>query len=561
MSMPTLYQEELDTCNAASNQEKISWFCHFFLPFLILLTPFLHFLSYHAYCITCPETGVIISGLAILASVGSFIFIKGWTRLYIFFIAILTTIFIDIQFRWIDNLYEAIGALVFFSALAWGLKNNFALIATVVFGTFIAVTFATLNPHSIDKYIFATTPSPAPHSETPPRLIHIILDEHIGIEGIPTGIPGGHALQDNLIDFYRSYGFQLSSNAFSHYFLTSHSIPSLMNFSNERDQQVNIDLDHQKGEHHKLLHNTYFESLDRAGYQINVLAPQYIDYCLHSRIEIQNCNQYNSFTMNVLQDLDIPISQKVNLLVSGYLKKSYIKNQVVKKAYLFFQISGTHIIGTSLPPWSWENSPSSLRMHSLHTLNQLKTLGDNIMATPPGNALIVHLLFPHYPYITDAKCSVRNPKDWKSKNTRMGGNTAESRDTHYQLYFEQISCLYLKLDGIFKHMQSAKIYDDSIIILHGDHGSRISIRDPLVKHRDVLTEEDITDHFSTLFAVKMPGKPWSYDSTPQPLEQLLSNVTTDITGVSSTIVQNQPENFVYLEDKKQLVPIPYPMSH
>lgn len=151
--------------------------------------------------------------------------------------------------------------------------------------------------------------------------------------------------------------------------------------------------------------------------------------------------------------------------------------------------------------------------------------------------------------------------NWRSKNVRTGGNTAESRDMHYQLYFEQVSCLYAKLDDIFKQMQLANIYDDSIIILHGDHGSRISIRDPLVKHRDVLTQEDITDHFSTLFAVKIPGKPWSNDSSTQPLEQLMANVTTDITGVANTFKQNQPTKFVYLEGKKTLLPIPYPKAH
>lgn len=563
--MQSLCKEDLTAVSREEvSQGRRDWSCKFFLPFLILGTPFLHFLSYHAYCISCPETLVLFSSLAILASACSLIFMTGWNRLYLVLTAILITIFIDIQFRWINNLYETIGSLIFFLLLAWGLKEKFFFIATVVFGTFITVTLVLLNPFQPDNTFIGTTPILTQPSPSPPRLIHIILDEHIGIEGIPTGIRGGKALQEKLITFYRSYGFRLSSNAFSHYFLTSYSIPSLMNFSDEKDQQFNIDFDHKKGENHKLLHNTYFESLAKAGYHINVLAPQYIDYCLHSHIEIKNCYTYNSFKMNALHNLEIPISQKVNLLLSGYLKNSYIKNNILKNFYVFLRISGIHIFGESLPPWSWESSPSSLRMHSLHTLNQLNSLGDSILAIPPGNAFFVHLLFPHYPYIANADCSVTNPVDWKSKNRRIGGNTAESREEHYQLYFDQVSCLYSKLDEIFKQMQIAGIYDDSIIILHGDHGSRISIRDPLVTNQDVLTEEDITDHFSTLFAVKMPGEAWSYDSSPQPLDQLMANVAREITGTSQPYEQNRPAKFVYLEDKKdkkKLTPIPYPMTH
>ncbi|MCZ6799518.1 MAG: hypothetical protein O7F12_03435 [Nitrospirae bacterium] len=473
----------------------------------------------------------------------------------------LITIFIDLQFEWVKNTYQVLLILILFFLLGRDLKSNFILIATVVFATFFFVTLVQSTPSLANNSFRFTKPFPVPKNSSLPRLIHIILDEHIGIDGIPTGISGGKALQENLIDFYHTYGFRLFPSAFSHYFQTYDSIPSLLNFSADNDQQTNI-LPNISGKNHTLLRNTYFEILAKTGYHINVLAPQFIDYCVHSPTPIHNCYTYNSFEMKAVIDLEITVSQKVGLLLSRYFSESYLKNFIVKKHYQNMRVVGTKLFGISLPPWSWESSESSLRMHSINTMHILNNLGESILAIPPGNAFFVHLLFPHYPYIAHADCSIIDPMAWKDRyidktNPRVG-NTVESRKVRYQLYFDQLSCLYSRLDELFKQMQASRIYDDSIIIIHGDHGSRISIREPLVSNRDVLTDEDIIDGFSTLFAVKMPGKAWDYDSSPLPLEQLMADVATELTGVSQTFGQDRPAKFVYLQDKKKLLPFPFP---
>jgi len=561
--MAVLGKESQFSSRDTSGQYQSSWPCAFFLPLLILVTPFFHFINHHAYCFTCTETLAIASSLTILATACFVIFVTGWSRLYFLLIFLLITIFIDLQFEWVNNTYQIFLIPIILFLFARILNDNFTLIATVVFATFFIVTLAQSTPSLANHSYRFTQAFPLPKSSSPPRLIHIILDEHIGIDGIPTGLHGGKALQEKLIDFYRTHGFQLFSGAFSHYAQTYNSIPSLMNFSSEDNQQINILLD-PSDTNHRLLHNAYFEKLAKMRYEINVLAPHYIDYCMHSPIPVQNCSRYNSFEMKAVRDLEIPISKKVKLLLTRYFSDSYFKNFIVKKPYQNMRSVGTELLGVSLPAWSWESSESSLHMHSINTLHILDNLGERILAIPPGNAFIVHLLFPHYPYIAQANCSIINPMDWKDRYIHIHGtlptvgNTAESRNVRYQLYFDQLSCLYSKLDELFKQLKAARIYEDSIIILHGDHGSRISISEPFVSNRDVLTDEDIIDGFSTLFAVKMPGNAWGYDSSPLPLEQLMASVVTELTGVSQTLGQDQPGKFVYLENKKKLSRIPFP---
>ena len=531
------------------------------LPFLILITPFLGFLGHNSYCLSCPETLAIFGGLFLIGSICAAIWVVGWTGSYHLAIAALITFFITIQF---DELQEIMVGLVVVLVLIWALKENFFFVATVVFMTFFIVTFVqAYRSHSHDTFHFSQS-MPVPHRNSPPRLIHIILDEHIGMDGIPTDMSIGKAVKEQLTSFYRKYGFRLSAGAFSHYYDTHHSIPNALNFSKEDSPGAYVTSGPGSWSH-IILRNSYFEVLAKMGYHIHVLSPQSMDYCSQSPVRIRNCYNYQAARMNAIADLEIPVSDKIRILWSQYLSQSDLTGE---KLILTYEAT-RHVLATygiSLPPWPWGLSKDSLRMHSFNTVKNLDRVWERILSVPSGNAIFVHLLFPHYPYVANADCSIKNPMDWKNrfynKSNLWAANTAEPRNVRYQLYFEQISCLYSELDRLFKQMQAAGVYEDSVVILHGDHGSRIVLNEPRARNQDSLTERDILDGFSTLFAVKMPGASWEYASSPQPLEQLMANVVVELTGVSPVQGQDKPANFVYLHDgKNTLVPIPYPRNH
>jgi hypothetical protein len=108
-------------------------------------------------------------------------------------------------------------------------------------------------------------------------------------------------------------------------------------------------------------------------------------------------------------------------------------------------------------------------------------------------------------------------------------------------------------------MRAAGIYDEAIILIHGDHGSRIVITDPTSENRQALTKQDLQDGFSTLFAMKLPGKSGGYDKSAWPLERLFAKFAFEA-GLTPT--NNLPERskpYVYLttDDDKEFVRIPY----
>src|SRR5690606_5752666 len=59
----------------------------------------------------------------------------------------------------------------------------------------------------------------------PPVLVHLILDEHIGVEGLLGDEPEIAAMRQRLRDFYVGQGFRLFGGAYSEYLHTVNAIP------------------------------------------------------------------------------------------------------------------------------------------------------------------------------------------------------------------------------------------------------------------------------------------------------------------------------------------------
>jgi len=83
-------------------------------------------------------------------------------------------------------------------------------------------------------------------------------------------------------------------------------------------------------------------------------------------------------------------------------------------------------------------------------------------------------------------------------------NTPESRAERYRLYFEQLACTREQLARLLDAIP-APLREDAIILVHGDHGSRIALTDPVTAAEDRMQPSDYADSYSTLFAVRTPS--------------------------------------------------------
>ena len=148
----------------------------------------------------------------------------------------------------------------------------------------------------------------------------------------------------------------------------------------------------------------------------------------------------------------------------------------------------------------------------------------DIKAARQKTFFFAHLLTPHYPYVYRWDGTVRDVNEWFHEI-----NNQFYRESEYRLsnrnYLEQVRFLARQLEEFFQELRLAGVFDSTLVIIHGDHGSRLRLLDegeraarmkllfdspkcPLSSRYDYVSApklEDLLNRFSTLLAIKPAG--------------------------------------------------------
>jgi hypothetical protein len=442
-------------------------------------------------------------------------------------------LWVDLQFDWLGSdpwpELRVVATFVLALILSFAVRKHLSRIVTAVFATMLVSTVALAAVNgSVSQDSGAASTESGPATTTGPSrlagpqlpiLVHLILDEHIGIEGIPADIPHGVEMRGFLREFFASYGFRVFGRAYSRYAQTHHSLPNLVNFASEPVDGAFTS----GGEPYVLLSNRYFELLGRAGYEIHVYQPNFIDFCAPSKEYIIKCATRRG--IKIIESSDMPVSDKVTVIYRRFADLSSLNTAAGARYSHMRQV---------LRPADWTLPEWWFKEGHLGPLPEMPVFDDVTAAVAraaPGDMFYVHLLIPHYPYVFDAMCDLRPVREWEvSKSPGPTPNDRESRARRYELYLEQMRCLYRKLDAMFQAWQKAAIFDRLAIVVHGDHGSRIHQRSLNVRNQQKLSNSDYVDEFSTLFAVKGFHHSPGYDRRVAAIEQLLAEAVGGPTG-------------------------------
>jgi arylsulfatase A-like enzyme len=111
------------------------------------------------------------------------------------------------------------------------------------------------------------------------------------------------------------------------------------------------------------------------------------------------------------------------------------------------------------------------------------------------------------------------------------------RDAAYKAYFQQTVCTMSLLDDLLGTLDREGLLDDATVIIQGDHGSRITLVDPVATTQDSVTSRDFIDGFSTLFAIHSPVTEPGYDGTPRSIQNLFGELVLNksITDYENTV--------------------------
>lgn len=415
-------------------------------------------------------------------------------------------------------------------AAAWVLRRHIAAVTTaaslVWLSTTLVVPATTPEGHAAGEGD-AEVVVPTRPADGSPVILHLVLDEHIGVDGVPPEIAGSEEFRRSLTDFYVERGFRIDTGAYSQYVDTRNSLANLLNFTSSADPWAH--LARGRSRPYVLQRSAYFEHLRERGYRLRVYESDHLDFCQVPGMTYAACIQYSGHKIGALHRTRLLAPERAQFIVHSALSSSYY----VERARTAYEKVRRSLADAPLP--SWGHGPS--RVGPIPVLPVLTQLESDLRRAKRGTVYFAHLLIPHYPYVLDQSCGLREETgEWLDHALHVGErvmNTAESRAERYVRYFAQVRCQQSLLDRLFEAMKEAGVWEDAIVIVHGDHGSRILRLMPVAENAARLTRADLRDGYSTLFALRAPGAPAGARSGLQPLQRLLGEAF-GISGAEST---------------------------
>ncbi len=459
---------------------------------MALLASLLNYVSHYGYPLGAPEIRIAAAMLVLLAAaIGLLYALLGRIGRVILEI-LLTYLAFDLNFDGVGVAIATIATVILFN-------RHLLKVMVVAFPVMIAADIIGLG---LDEATVRAEDLALPSVESnAPVLLHVILDEHIGIEGLPAAVPEAAALRRDLQNFYVQNGFRLFGGAYSEYLHTVNAIPHILNFGVEQPWTS----EHREGA--TVDQNRYFDRLGQLGYRVRVYQTDFLDLCANPAVE--SCTVQRAADLKPIAATTLDATEKAALILYGFASLS----EAAKLAVRFYDLAASRLARTSVRLPSFE-------LHQANATGALVAF-DRVIAdlrhARPGEAYVVHLLLPHYPYAVGRDCGTKALGEWQMRRsplvTRKGRELA---------YFDQVTCAMSKVGAALRALAASPSGSRSIVIVHGDHGSRITQRDPMVENTSRFDERDLINGYSTLFAVRTAEIEPGYDAARLPVAQLLS---------------------------------------
>lgn len=490
--------------------------------FLILIAPFLHYLEFIDYPFLTSEGFMILIGF-LLFSFLLFAFIP--TQSYLLRCLLFTNIImITFDFSTLPFVPAAASTiatplLLFMVFLfLWFLRKNMSVLLLVMFFTVNLSTLILMLIEDTASFEGDENTIASADNEALPNVLHLYLDGLIGIEGIPQDLHDGKALAQDFKNFFRINDFQTFGGAHSSYYRSIYSITGMLNFNNSpKKLRENIEIiEKNYAITYKLKRNAYFKKLHEQGYNINVYQAEFMDFCDPLYVQAKDCFMYMQNAPDRKAMGHLGFGERLKLLWYTFAREQAI---VEKLIYYQLHLSSTF---TMLP----QNSPLLKMLVSVGAMSissVIDKIAQDVTSSKGGNVYFAHVLIPHSPYIWNAQCHLKKSSEtWASPFLELKNWVIPSakRVDLYREYFKQVRCVKLKLQNLFTHMKKSGNFENTIIVIHSDHGSRIAENTSVYVENHAVSSRDMQDGFSTLFAIKIPGEPASYDHGMKSLNKI-----------------------------------------
>lgn len=486
----------------------------------VLLLPLVIFFRHNDYPLASVEFVLACLPVLVFAVFAGIIMGQGrWAKIAM--VTFILILLVDIQTSWLTTINLRLGLCVlFFGGASWFLKRRLSLVINIVFGAMILGTIVQ-PPGKVVRFSESEIPTGA---QEQPFLLHIILDEYAAPEALDQTFDVEGEVAAEISRFFTTNGFRLYSRAYSRLVITAESIPAILNPGLPTTANEYWPQGWAKGR--LLKSNAWFKRLENLGYGLHVVQSDFLRYLDQNSAEDWPARtvltHYTAESIHALAGTSLSAAEKLSHILGAYCRLSWLLS-MGRDVYTDFRLR----FGEEMPGLSdWDRADGLVS--PLTSMEVGERMVSDLKSVQAGQAVVAHLLLPHFPYAFTADCSLapmgRKWLNSYAKDAYPARNTLASRADRYPHYLAQIRCTNLLLSNMFDALREAGVWDNAIIVLHGDHGSRLNLSNPLPETRDQMSNSDFAEAFGTLLAIKLPGEPGLVDRSQVALDDFFEQV-------------------------------------
>ncbi len=250
--------------------------------------------------------------------------------------------------------------------------------------------------------------------------------------------------------------------------------------------------------------NDLFKGLKEKGYTLNVYQTYPFDFCEGGgQDQAGRCLSYPA-PLGALYNTNLSTGSRLMLLTGHFLHsfplgKSFVaalRNKMIE-----------HKVSLKNVPFL--GNPLSLSL-PVGQPDVLQRLHDDILKAKGKNVFFAHLNLPHYPYVYDKYCRLReSPEEWLSYAAYDGVVEVNGEEERWEAYNQQLACTYNQLNYLIRDLDTAGLLKKTKIVIHGDKGAGLQpdARDTALMTRTDAALNRLKSNIATVFAVYDPAAP------------------------------------------------------
>lgn len=456
---------------------------------------------------------LILTSLAMLLSIPAALAAARWPPIRPLLFALGIYWFLDVYFieSGIVALFVVVAALV----IAYTkFEPDLRSVGTIFAGIFMVIN--ALPPYRpVISPDISNRAAASPSNQNLPLLIHIILDEQ-GSPFTTSSNLRATGRVDALVDAYAKRGFAVHPWVRASSDATQRSLGRVFDSPDANALRKNVANNESGDFTFSLERNRYIDVLQKRGFDVTVIQSSFIHLCVNQGA---SCYTYpRGHHGHSMSRFSSALADRLWLAAALVHAELYSTENVRHVA--LYRMAGDFLVrhGGMPAKRNYWTRPASV-------LEVLDLLERHATSMRRGEAYLVHLLAPHFPYVLDAACNLQPRHLWDEPPWLQIGNKPEGRLVSVEkAYWQQVECMHARLLEIIDNVEHAVGRDGVFVILHGDHGSRL-ISNYSSPTAGKLSREEPNVLLDTMLLIRGPGIEPTLNSGLEFLDELLWNIS------------------------------------